>query len=135
MNNIDSTMYAVTLPRVLVTEDDATMREMLVEALSDAGFSVDSAKNGKEALERMRKEKFDLLLIDVVMPVKGGFETLQAMKKDTALKDIPVIVLSNVTHEKDRQKAQELGALEYFVKAHLALEQLITYIRDKALKR
>jgi CheY-like chemotaxis protein len=89
-----------------------------------------TAVDGEEALRLARAEKPDLLLLDLIMPKVQGFEVLKALKQDPATAAIPVIVLSNLGQERDVQQAMELGALAYFVKAHLSLQELVVKVDE-----
>jgi len=83
-----------------------------------------TAVDGEEALNLARKEIPDLILLDLIMPKVQGFEVLRELKASPLTAGIPVIVLSNLGQEKDSQSARELGALDYWVKANVGLEEL-----------
>ena len=74
------------------------------------GFSVRTAADGKEAIDMMREEKPDLLLCDLMMPVMNGFEVTEAVKKDKALKSVPVLILTALKAEKEQARLEALGA-------------------------
>jgi DNA-binding response OmpR family regulator len=118
------------MARVLLAEDDRFLRKAAEARLRQHGFTVFTAVDGEEALRLARAEKPDLLLLDLIMPKVQGFEVLKALKQDPATAAIPVIVLSNLGQERDVQQAMELGALAYFVKAHLSLQELVVKVDE-----
>ena len=103
--------------RVLIAEDEANIVESLSFILQRAGFEVASVADGDAALVRMRSlSPPDLLILDVMMPVRNGFEVLKALKTDERLKHIPVVVLTAKAQAHDRQLAEELGADAFVTK-------------------
>lgn len=114
---------------ILVVEDDKFYSNIYKVKLTKEGISARLASNGDEAIKLAREEKPDLVLMDLIMPGKDGFETLKAFKADDDLKDIRVIVLSNLSQEEDRRRVMELGALEYIVKANISLHDMVDRIR------
>jgi CheY-like chemotaxis protein len=88
------------------------------------------ARDGEEALRLARAEAPDLILLDLIMPKLTGFEVLRALKQDPAAASVPVIVLSNLGQQRDVQEAMEGGAVAYFVKASLSLEELTRRIEE-----
>lgn len=79
---------------VLIVEDDKSIRESLVDLLQDEGYKTLEAANGQEALDTLRVVRPSLMLLDLMMPVMNGWQLLDAMKKDPALSDLPVVILS-----------------------------------------
>ncbi|MFH1078337.1 MAG: response regulator [Patescibacteria group bacterium] len=79
----------------------------------------------------MKTKKPDLVLLDLVMPVKNGFEVLEEVSKDASLKKIPIIIVSNLGQEADVQRGKELGAVDYLVKAEYSLQQVTDLIASK----
>lgn len=77
-----------------------------------------------------RSERPDLILLDLIMPKLQGFEVLKALKEDPATSPIPVIVLSNLGQDEDLKQAMELGAVAYFIKAHLSLQELVQRVAE-----
>jgi CheY-like chemotaxis protein len=111
--------------RVLLAEDDRFLRRAAESRLRQNGFTVLPAVDGEEALKVARAERPDLILLDLIMPKLQGFEVLKALKQDPATAPIPVIVLSNLGQDDDLKRAMELGAIAYFIKAHLSLQDLV----------
>lgn len=110
--------------RILLAEDDRFLRKSAGAMLLRQGFIVMAAEDGEEALRLARTESPDLILLDVIMPKMQGFDVLRALKSDPHTSPIPVIVLSNLGQESDSVAAREMGALDYWVKSNLALEEL-----------
>jgi len=113
--------------RVVVAEDDKCLRKAEVAALAEKGFTVISTKDGEEALRVIQEEIPDLVLLDLLMPGRLGFAVLKEMKQNPKIASIPVIVLTNLA-ESDWKVVRELGATDYWVKADLTLEDLVTRV-------
>ncbi len=96
--------------RILVVDDHATDRLKMSMALKRLGLEVASASGGPEALEMMGESRFDLVLLDLLMPEMDGFEVLEAMKSDQRLQSIPVVVVSSLDDSESIDKATALGA-------------------------
>jgi DNA-binding response OmpR family regulator len=111
--------------KVLLAEDDRFLRRAADATLRRHGFTVITAVDGEEALSKARQEIPDLILLDLIMPKLQGFEVLRELKTSPLTSAIPVIVLSNLGQEKDSKTARELGALDYWVKANVGLEELV----------
>ena len=117
--------------RVLLAEDDRFLRKAAGAMLRRQGFTVLSADDGEEALRVARAETPDLILLDLIMPKMQGLEVLKALKSDPQTSGIPVVILSNLGQESDSKAAREMGALDYWVKANLALEELVRRVEEK----
>lgn len=116
--------------RILLAEDDRFLRKAAAARLRQGGFTVLAAVDGEEAVRVARAERPDLVLLDLIMPKIQGFEVLKALKEDPATASIPIIVLSNLGQERDVQRAMELGAVAYFIKAHLSLHELVQRVGE-----
>src|SRR6266853_1615409 len=110
--------------RILLAEDDRFLRKSAGAMLRRQGFIVMATEDGEDALRLARTESPDLILLDVIMPKMQGFDVLRALKSDPHTSPIPVIILSNLGQESDSVAAREMGALDYWVKSDLALEEL-----------
>jgi len=115
---------------ILVAEDDAFYSQIFKTKLEKEGFDVIVVGDGVQTLEAVRERKPDLILLDMIMPVKDGFETLEELKADEKLKDIKVVVLSNLGQEEDIQRAKKLGASSYFVKSNLSIQEMVKHIKN-----
>jgi len=105
--------------KIALIEDDANIREMYKMKLEMDGYNVVCADDGKKALEVIKKENPSLVLLDILLPEKDGFDVLGEIKnsQDDSVKSIPVIILSNLSNNEDILEAKKLGAIDYLVKA------------------
>ncbi len=116
--------------KLLIVEDDAFLQKILVAKFAKEGFAVSSATDGEEGLALMKKEKFNLVLLDLIMPNMDGFDVLYAVQADAALKTVPVIVLSNLAQDEDVTRAKDLGATDFLVKGDLAINDLVRRVKE-----
>lgn len=117
------------MQRILVVEDDRFLRKAAEAALRRQGFTVLVASDGEEGLRVARSELPDLVLLDLIMPGLQGFEVLKLLKAEATTSAIPVIILSNLGQDSDVKKAMEAGAVDYLVKANLALDMLVARVK------
>lgn len=101
---------------VLVVEDTELLRRIYTDKLSQEGYKVFQAADGLEALNIVRTQPLDLILLDLVMPRMSGLEALEALKHDPRTRDVPVIILSNLGQDSDIQRGLDLGAVDYLIK-------------------
>jgi two-component system phosphate regulon response regulator PhoB len=101
---------------ILTIDDDALFREIATATFANAGYTIDEAEDGEHGLALMRRQKPDVVLLDVVMPRLDGFQTLEAMKTDNTLCDIPVVIVTGQRAEKDVRRALALGITDYVTK-------------------
>lgn len=104
------------MKKVLVIDDEEILRQLLDKKLTREGYIVETAKDGKEGLEKMKKNKPDLILLDIIMPNMGGFELLEVMSNREDLADIPVVIVSNSGQPVEIDKAKEMGVKDWIVK-------------------
>jgi CheY-like chemotaxis protein len=116
--------------RILLAEDDRILRKAGEVSLKKKGYEVISAVDGEDALAKARDHTPDLVLLDVMMPKLNGFEVLYALKGEAGLRDIPVIMLTNLEQPSDIQRAKEAGAHSYLVKSNMNLDDLAARIKD-----
>jgi len=116
--------------KILIVEDDPFLGEMYVIKLKQAGFEADLVLDGETGLNRIKKEKPALVLLDVVLPKKDGFEILKEIKSDSTLKNIPVVLLTNLDQPNDIKKALSLGADDYIVKARFTPTAVIKKVKS-----
>jgi two-component system, OmpR family, phosphate regulon response regulator PhoB len=122
-----------TAPRVLSIEDDAAMGQFLKAVFSAQGFTMDLATDGNAGLDLARRRRPDLVILDLLMPYKNGFEVLKELKDAPETRAVPVIILSSNSREEDIVKALNAGADDFVVKPFRARE-LVTRVR-KVLER
>lgn len=115
--------------RVLVVDDEHAIANALKLKLEGSGALVTIAGNGTKALEKLGAEKFDLILLDLMMPGTDGFEVLEGMKQEGI--KVPVIVMSNLGQEEDIERAKKLGAKDYLVKSDTSLSDIAQKVSAK----
>ncbi len=118
------------MKKVLIVEDDSFLQGLMANKLSKNDFDTQTASNGEEATTLLATEKFDCVLLDLMLPDISGFDVLKAMK--AAHQKIPVIVFSNLSDDKDIKKAMDMGAEEYLIKSNFTLEELVEKIKKVA---
>lgn len=115
---------------VLIVEDEDFLVRALEDNLVIQGYQVSIAKNGEEAIKRIKKNKPDLILLDLLMPKRDGFYVLEKMKKNPEWKLIPVIVLSNLGEDTSISRALEMGADDYFVKSNHPIKKVLEKVKE-----
>lgn len=128
-SNIDAKPLGV---KVLLVEDESFLREICSRKLANEGFTVYTAVDGEQAVKYVDKVKPDIVLLDIILPAIDGFEVLRLVRanSDEKLKNIPVIMLSNLGQEDDIQKAMALGASSYLIKAHFTTDEIVNKIKE-----
>ena len=117
--------------KILIIEDDKFLRELMVRKFdTEKDFEINTAVDGESGLRAMKKEKPDLVLLDLILPGIGGFDILSKMKEDVILSGIPVIILSNLGRQDDVEKGLSLGAVDYMVKAHFTPNEIVAKVRQ-----
>ncbi len=114
---------------ILIVEDDEFLRELIIRKLTEEGFKVSQAIDGEEGIKKIKEEKPDLVLLDLILPGIDGFEVLAKVKEDSSLISIPVIILSNLGQKEDVEKGLKLGAVDYLIKAHFTPGEIIDKIK------
>lgn len=114
--------------KILIAEDEEPIAKAMELKLTASGFNVTVAKDGQQALDKIMGQSFDLVVLDLVMPVMDGFTVLTEMKaKKNAT---PVIVASNLSQEEDIARARDLGAAGYYIKSDTPLASIVQQIID-----
>jgi len=113
----------------LIIEDDKFLRELLGKKLSSLSYNPILAIDGEEGLEKIKKEKPDVVLLDLMLPGMNGFEVLEKAKKDPTISNIPVIILSNLGQSEDIEKGLRLGAKDFLVKAHFTPQEIVNKLQ------
>lgn len=104
------------LNRILLVDDDRQTRLKLSRNLESEGYTVGVAQGGRQALDMLESESFDLIILDILMPEVDGFTVLSQVKATPALSEIPVVVISAVDDPESIEKCRQLGAAEYLIK-------------------
>jgi len=122
------------MKKILFIEDEFALQKTFRDVLEKEGYQMISALDGESGLNLAKSQKPDLILLDLILPKKDGFEVLKELKKDESTKEIPVIVLTNLEDIESVEKAIELGANTYLVKAQYTLNEVIQKVK-KALEK
>ncbi len=119
--------------KIVLAEDEPQIARLIEFKLKKEGYSVTWKENGEEALKAIKEDKPDIILLDIMMPVMGGYEVLRRLKEDENLKSIPVIMLTARAQEKDVVKGIDMGAEDYITKPFHPAELLarVKRILDK----
>jgi len=118
------------MKKILFIEDEPTMQKTISKFLEKEGYEVKNALDGEIGLETAKRIKPDLILLDLILPKKDGFEVLKELKKDESTKDIPVIALTNLEESNNIEKVLSLGATAYLIKANYKLQEIVEKIRQ-----
>lgn len=115
--------------KVLVVEDDVFLTNIYRAKLNGVGFIVEAAVDGHDAISKLELFEPDFILLDIVMPKMNGFEVLRNIKAEPKWKNIPIMVVSNLSDNSDIQKARELGAVDYVVKINTPIEHIVEKVQ------
>jgi len=115
--------------KVLIIEDELALQKTLSEVLAQEGYLIVTASDGEEGLKSAQSENPDLILLDLVLPKIHGFDVLKKLKEISVTESIPVIILTNLESTEDVEKAVELGATTYLVKADYNLEDVLGKVK------
>lgn len=117
--------------KVLIIEDEALLSDLLVMNLRKAKFDTFLASDAEQAQKALENEPLpDIIILDILLPGMNGFEFLQIIKNSDKLKNIPVIILSNLGNKRDIEKGMSAGSTDYMIKAHILPEDLIKKIKE-----
>lgn len=119
---------------ILVVDDEVDLRNVLEQKFSEEGFVVYTATNGNEALDVALKKKPDMIVLDIVMPEKNGFEMLSELQKDEWGKSVPVIFLTNSSSLETISKAVEFSDAEYIVKTDIGLDEIVKRVKERMMR-
>ncbi|EKD46808.1 MAG: response regulator [uncultured bacterium] len=118
------------MTKILIIEDDAVLQGALGSYLVAEGFEVKSAGDGEIGIQMALTEKADLILLDIVLPKKDGYEVLKEIRANESTKHTPIVLLTNLGSISDVERALELGATTYLVKADYKLEEVTAKIKE-----
>ena len=117
---------------ILIIEDEPTLQKALTKSLEAEGFKIENALDGETGLNKSLASPPDLILLDLVLPQKNGFEVLSELKSDEKTKRVPVLVLTNLENANDVEKAISLGATGYLVQSNYDLDDIVAKIKEIA---
>jgi DNA-binding response OmpR family regulator len=115
--------------KILIIEDDKSLQNALVEILTQEKYEIISAFDGEEGLRKAKDEKPDLILLDIILPKKDGYEILAEIKKGEE-KNIPILILTNLGEIDNVQKALDLGATTFMVKSDFSLKDVLEKVKE-----
>ena len=118
------------MKKILFIEDESALQKSLGDMLRKQGYKVESALDGEIGLRLAQTTKPDIILLDLILPKKSGFEVFEELKQSKETVNIPVVVLTNLEKMEDVEKALELGAKTYLVKANYNLEEVVSKIKQ-----
>ncbi len=122
------------MDKILIIEDEPTLGDLLVRKLQSAGYTVDLMRDGVAGLAALRSTKYDLLILDVFLPLMNGLELLGQKRADATIASVPVIMLTNSLHPVEGTELEAMGVAQFWVKADLTPEQVLTQVRGVLTK-
>ncbi len=121
------------MKNILIIEDDSFLQGLEVSKLEKSGYAIRTASTGNEAIKKINEPNIDLILLDLTLPDFDGFQILTKIRATDNVKNVYVIVFSNLSEEKYEKQAKELGANDFMIKSNFTLDELVERI-DKVLK-
>ncbi|MFA5086993.1 MAG: response regulator [Candidatus Paceibacterota bacterium] len=115
--------------KVLLIEDDKLLRDLLAKKLINNGYVVETAADGEDGMKAMRLNTPNLVLLDIIMPRKSGFEVMKEMRADEMLKDIPIIIVSNSGQPVELDKAKEMGVIDWIIKTEFNPQEVLQKVK------
>ena len=117
-------------PFILIADDDQFFSTLLKVKFEEEGLVAQVANNGEEAMKMIRAKRPDLLVLDIVMPVKDGFEVIKEIKEDDKLKTLKIVVLTNLAQEEDKKSVLQMGVQDFIVKSDVSIADLAKKIKE-----
>ncbi|MBM2818261.1 MAG: two component transcriptional regulator, winged helix family [Parcubacteria group bacterium] len=117
------------MSKILIIEDDNFLLSLIVEKFIKLGFDAEAASDGEEGLNKILNNKYDLVLLDMILPKMDGFKVLEEVKRNPSLNDLPIVVASNLYDKNDIDKAVSLGAADYIIKAYNSPENIVDRVK------
>ena len=119
------------MKKILIIEDEKIICDLLERKLTREGYSVVITTNGIDGLVKMREDRPDIVLLDIIMPKMGGFEVMEEMNKDETLKDIPVIVVSNSGQPVEIDRIKKMGAKDWLIKTEFDPQEVLEKVKKQ----
>ena len=125
------------MAKILLVEDDVFLSSLLKNRLQKEGVEITHANDGEQAIQNLKKGGIDLVLLDIILPKKSGFEVLEEIKSDPQIQgeDIPIVIISNLGQPEDITRGRSLGVVDYFVKAKTSIDDLVGKIKELVDKK
>ena len=121
---------SATNPKILLVEDEEMLASMYKTKFSKEGFEIEVATDGEDGIAKAQAGKYDIILVDIIMPKMDGFATLKQLRAMEQYKSIPIIMLTNLGQQEDIDKGKNLGATDYMVKANFTPSQVLEKIKS-----
>jgi len=118
------------MKKILIIEDDPFLSEMYAAKFIENNFETEVASDGKLGLVKIEEFRPDLVLLDIVLPKMDGFEVLKKIKEKEELREIPIVLLTNLGQKNEVEKGLALGAQEYIIKAHFTPTAVVTKVKE-----
>ncbi len=117
---------------ILLVEDDIFLSSLLKNRFQKEGIEIIHAKDGEEAIKILSQTKLGLILLDIMLPKKSGFEVMEEIRSNPQLQvqDVPIVIISNLGQQEDVSKGMQLGAISYFIKAKIPIDDLIEKVKN-----
>lgn len=125
----------MSMARILIVEDEIDLVNVYKTIFTVEGYVVDTASNGIEALEKLKTVQPDIILMDIMMPKLNGMEALLKIKADPTMKDIMVVMLTNLSGTSDKQQALQAGAVDYLIKSEFTPTELVQKVNTLLASR
>jgi len=119
------------IKKILLIEDEDVIIDLLQRKLEKEGYEIEVAHDGQEGLDKMKKIKPDLVLLDIIMPKLGGLEVMEKKKKDPELRNIPVIIISNSGQPVELERAKKLGAKDWLIKTEFDPQEVVEKVKKE----
>lgn len=120
---------------ILIAEDDLFLSKLLSEKLERNGFKMIPASDGNQALEKIKDNKIDLLLLDLIMPNLDGFQVLSTLHESGSKINFPIIILSNLGQDKDIEESKKFGVTDYIVKSNMSIDDVVDKVKKVLSKK
>jgi len=117
------------MKKILLVEDDPFLIDIYATKLKESNYSVEVASEGEEALRKVKENNFDLVLLDIVLPKLDGWDILRQIKAESKIKNLKVIIISNLGQKEEVAKGIKLGAEKYLIKAHFTPSEVVAEIK------
>lgn len=117
------------MKKIIIIEDEEILLNLLKKKLIQENYQVISATDGQKGLDKIRTEVPDLILLDIVMPKKGGFEVMEELNQDAQLKNIPVIIISNSGQPVELDRIKELGVTDWLIKTNFSPQEVVNKVK------
>ena len=116
--------------KILIVEDEEFLLDLYEKKLEEVGFEVVKAGNGREGLSLTQLELPDLILLDILMPQTDGYEMLKKVKAGSKIKNIPVVIFSNLSQREEIEKGLKLGAKDYIIKTSVTPSEMVSKVKE-----